>query len=137
MNPSLSQLLATLLWIRLVESDESDDYLDSKYNTTDFLPASRDALWRRFQAFISKAEEQITAKMGSGWASIDDFYTGGSSGGFHVEHDYIMTVNRTGCGFWDRSDWAEPVGDILDALAKQETEIKVYVDDHGKLEIDC
>jgi hypothetical protein len=134
MNPSLSRLLATLLF---VESDESEEYLDLKYDTTDFLPASRDALWRRFQAFISKAEEQITAKMGSSWTSIDDFYTGGGSGGLHVEHDYIMTVNRTGCGFWEKGDWAEPVGDILDALAKQETEIHVHVNDHGKLEIDC
>lgn len=131
MNPSLQQLAATLLWS---ETDDDDTPLDHEYDTSDFEPSSLDKLHLKFQTFLSKAEAEVTKLKGSDWASIDDFYTGSATGGFYLEHDYILTVNRHGCGFWEKSDWDPEVGKILTDLAHQEKGIHCFTDhvDHGR-----
>lgn len=133
MNPSLQHLAATILWS---ENDNSTpcggEPLDKNFGIQDFDPESLSALSRQFQAFISKAEAAITEATGSDWTFIDEFYTGPSSSEFQTEHDYIMTVNGHGCGFWEESDWEPGVGKILTKLAKQDPEIHAYTED-GKV----
>jgi hypothetical protein len=135
MNPSLQQLAVTLLWS---ESDESTpqggEPFDKNYSVHDIDSESLGKLHQSFQAFVTKAEAEITKIKGSDWSSIDDFYTGSASGGFYLEHDYILTVNGHGCGFWEKSDWEPEVGKILTDLARQEKEIHCFTDhvDHGR-----
>ena len=128
MNPSLQQLALTLLWS---ENDNSTpqggEPFDSNYDVYDIDKASLDQLHKKFQAFVDKAEVEITQLKGSDWSSIDDFYIGSGTGGFYLEHDYIMTVNGHGCGFWEEYDWEPEVGKILTKLAKQDPEIHCFV----------
>lgn len=124
MNPSLQQLAATLLRSETDNSDPSGGKpLDANFAVSDFDKESLSKLHQRFQAFVSKAEAEITKIKGSDWSSIDDFYTGSGFGGFYLEHDYIMTVNGHGCGFWEKHDWEPEVGKILTDLARQEKEL--------------
>lgn len=136
MNPSLQQLAVTLLWS---ESDGSTpqggEPFDRNYSVCDIDKTSLDKLHQKFQAFVNKAEDKITKLKGSDWSSIDDFYTGSGTGGFYLEHDYILTVNRHGCGFWEESDWEPEVGRILTDLAHQEQEINCYAQD-GKVYVE-
>lgn len=44
-------------------------------------------------------------------------------------HDFWLTRNGHGCGFWD-GDWPE-VGDKLTAIAKQFPEVTAYLGDDG------
>jgi hypothetical protein len=45
-------------------------------------------------------------------------------------HDFILTRNGHGCGFWD-GRWNDPWGDKLTKLAEQFGEIDAYVGDDG------
>ena len=50
----------------------------------------------------------------------------------HAGHDFALTRNRHGVGFWD-GDW--PVyGDLLTKLAHSFGEIELYVSDEGEIE---
>ena len=44
-----------------------------------------------------------------------------------------MTANGHGVGFWEKSDWPEEVGNILDKLARKYGEIHADVGDNGKI----
>lgn len=134
MNPSLQHLATTILWSETDNSTPSGgEFLDRNYGIQDFDPESLAALSQKFQAFVSKAEAVITEATGlADWRSIDEFYIGPSSSDYQTEHDYIMTVNGHGCGFWETHDWEPGVGAILTKLAKQESEIHAFAQD-GKV----
>ena len=133
MNPSLKELVVTLL---CTESDESTpsggELLDKNYGAEDFDPESLAKLQKQFQAFILKAETAIKKATGSETFSIDDFYIGSGRSAFQVEHDYIMTINGYGCGFWEKSDWEPKIGGILTEIARQDKEIHAYAE-NGKV----
>ena len=50
----------------------------------------------------------------------------------YAGHDFWLTRNGHGCGFWD-GDWEERVGEILTASAKSFGELSVYLGDDGKI----
>ena len=47
-----------------------------------------------------------------------------------VGHDFWLTRNRHGAGFWD-GDWPEPEATQLDEASKKAGEINLYVGDDG------
>lgn len=48
----------------------------------------------------------------------------------YAAHDWVLTRNGHGAGFWD-GDWAAPFGDLLTAICKAQGEIQGYVGDDG------
>lgn len=50
----------------------------------------------------------------------------------YAGHDFWLTRNGHGCGFWD-GDWEEPAATKLTNLAKQFGELSVYLGDDGKI----
>ncbi len=51
---------------------------------------------------------------------------------YHVAHDFWLTRNRHGAGFWD-GDYPKPVDTLLTELAHSYGECDLYVGDDGKL----
>ena len=51
----------------------------------------------------------------------------------YAAHDFILTRNGHGAGFWD-GDWNEPIATKLTDLCKKFGEIEVYLSDDGLLE---
>lgn len=47
-------------------------------------------------------------------------------------HDFWLTRNGHGCGFWD-GDWIEPAASTLDAASKAAGEVNLYVGDDGRI----
>ena len=47
-------------------------------------------------------------------------------------HDFWLTRNGHGAGFWD-GDWREPYGIALDKLAKSFGEVSLYLGDDGRI----
>jgi hypothetical protein len=47
-------------------------------------------------------------------------------------HDFLLTRNGHGCGFWD-GDWPEEAGERLTAAAEKCGEFNLYVGDDGLL----
>ena len=49
----------------------------------------------------------------------------------YAAHDFILTRNGHGVGFWDDGRWTEPWGDKLTALAESFGELESYLGDDG------
>ena len=65
--------------------------------------------------------------------TIEKATVGGSTNNWeHAGHDFWLTRNGHGCGFWD-GDWSEPAGALLDQAAKAFKEITLETGDNGKL----
>ncbi len=47
----------------------------------------------------------------------------------YMAHDWILTRNRTGCGFWEADRWAEEFRQPLTDLCHRQGEIEVYLGD--------
>lgn len=48
-------------------------------------------------------------------------------------HDFWLTRNHHGAGFWDDSDWEKSVGSILTKISHEFSNIDILMDDNDKL----
>lgn len=124
-NPTARALAETLLWS---ETDENSEPLDLNYTIQDFDEDSLNRLYIKFEKF----KEQATEKIEEDCEDLEDFYL--SSHPDPVEHDFILTANHHGAGFWD-GDWMKGVEKILTDAAHAVGEINVYVGDDKQLYI--
>jgi hypothetical protein len=131
LNPTAEALLETLLWST---TDEFGNPLDRDFRASDFSEEDVQKLYGEFQKFVSIVEKQISEKVGDSWDCIDDFYDLMQPTQNQAEHDYILTRNGRGCGFYD-GDWAREVAFILAEAAQDQGEITPYIGDDGKLYI--
>lgn len=121
--------LITALWS---SSDESDEYggvpLDHNYDLSDISEeaiASAVADCARFQAENHYTLEQAiyTGKVKCG-PDFDEMERAG--------HDFWLTRNHHGAGFWD-GDWPEPYAQQLTDAAQRFREVDLYVGDDGRI----
>ena len=54
----------------------------------------------------------------------------------HVAHDWMLTRQQTGVGFWEPDRYAPDMGKKLTDLAETYSELYVFVDENGNLEAD-
>ena len=52
----------------------------------------------------------------------------------YAAHDFILTRNHHGAGFWD-GDWADPWGNQLTVLAHSYPQLETYLDDDDVLRV--
>lgn len=113
---NINQLVTTLLWS---SNDDDGNPLDSgDYEASEELKTS---LAADFQEFLDSLPEGFGA---------EDHYTGSGNVENMLEHDYILTRNHHGAGFWD-GDWGKEMGNTLTELAQRKPEIEAYVGDDG------
>jgi hypothetical protein len=112
-NPRLSacaqQYLETALWS---SSDEDGSPLDDQFDVSDFAPEA-----------IQQAEKDCLDFLSTN--DVGDLDEG------DVGHDFWLTRNRHGAGFWDRGLGA--LGDRLTKAAHAYGECDIYLGDDGKL----
>jgi len=117
--------LVCALWASNDESDESGgEPLDANYEIEDFAPEAIErakADCARFQAEQAAALASATCTAAHECTDLE--YAG---------HDFWLTRNGHGCGFWD-GDWSEPEASALTAAAKSFGEIHPYVSDDGSI----
>ena len=77
----------------------------------------------KFEADCVKFEAESDAIFGAHGLHANDY---------HVAHDFWLTRNRHGAGFWD-GDYPEPLGKLLTELAHSYGECYLYIGDDGKL----
>ena len=104
------QYLETALWSSM---DDSDIPLDSSYTTDDIAPETLIALRADCDAFYDANQETI------------DKYDAETCG-----HDFWLTRNGHGAGFWD-GDYPNEDGDKLTAASKIYGGVNLYVGDDG------
>jgi hypothetical protein len=50
-------------------------------------------------------------------------------------HNFWLTRNGHGAGFWGSDDYTNEVGDILSKISEKFGEVDIYIGDDGKVEI--
>jgi hypothetical protein len=113
--------LATVLWS---ESDESTpqggEPLDKNYDQDDFDAEGLKKQREQCQQFVDKNKEIIEKLIENGHEMST------------IMHDFWLTRNGHGAGFWD-GDYPEPVGEVLTDSARTFGDVAVYVGDDNTL----
>ena len=99
--------------------------LDEKYDSDDIAPEARKAMEKDCEKFIAENETALgdyEEKIGRNWEYSESEEAG---------HDFWLTRNGHGAGFWDRG-----IGETGDTLTEASTgfgEVDLYAGDDGKL----
>lgn len=108
-DPTLRAYLEAALW---ASTDDAGDPLDDNYSIDDIADEA-----------IRQAEDEVDEFAEKAGDMLDDFNSE------DVGHNFWLTRNRHGAGFWD-GDF-EPYGDALTELAHDFGESDAYVGDDG------
>lgn len=115
MDPFTLAYIEAALWSSNDESDDSGGKpLDENYNVEDIAPETRDRMIADCVGFQERFAEQIGSKTEQ------------------AGHDFWLTRNGHGAGFWD-GDWPEPAATELTDGSKEYGETYLYVGDDGKI----
>jgi hypothetical protein len=108
----------------LWSSTDEDEYpLDRNYTVDDIHPDSLALMRKDCEQFIQENMQDLLT-----WRCHR--YSVEEMGG----HDFWLTRNGHGSGFWD-GDWEKEVGKRLTKASKQFGEQYLYVDDNGKVRV--
>ena len=122
-NPEtiLTAYLECALWASTDESTESGgEPLDQNYSILDFTTHARRDAMRDIRAFL-----RLTAEIDSSAWSDEQ-----------LGHDFWLTRNGHGAGFWDRGFAPAPIGQALTKHAKSFGECYPFVTPRGKIAIE-
>lgn len=111
----LRQYLVTALWSE-TDYDNDDEPFDKNHTITDFADEALEKATKDCNSFMEKNEEYL---LNAG----DDEQNG---------HDFWLTRNGHGAGFWDRG-YSKEVSDHLTAACEKYGEIHIARGDDGKL----
>lgn len=103
------------LWSSMDESNDQGGHpLDKNYSASDIAPAT-----------LAKMVADCKAFQGANWNDI-------SSDPKRAGHDFWLTRNGHGAGFWD-GDWPKAVGKRLTQDSKAYGEFNLYVGDDKRI----
>lgn len=100
-------------------TDGDGDNLDKYYDSSDIAESEINRIQEQCHAFLTRPE---VVKLAEDWGR-DEYRSAG--------HDFFLTRNGHGAGFWD-GDWGDD-GDTLTAAAKSFGESEPYVGDDGEI----
>lgn len=115
--------VAALLWSSLETSNEdgSEFYLDKDYGPEDIAPEAMAKIQADCAKFIAENEENILTWKGGKYSAEE-----------MAGHDFLLTRNRHGSGFWD-GDWGKDIGEKLTEASHKFREMNAYVGDDDKI----
>lgn len=103
------------------------DAMDSHYSEADLSPEALTRMLVDCAKFEAEQGETIRAAIATGEIMPGDGDPRGTAA-----HDFWLTRNGHGAGFWD-GDWPEPMADTLTQAAKAFGECNLYAGDDGRL----
>lgn len=108
------------------------DYLDSEYTVYDIDQESVDEQIKQIDAFLNTAKPYFVEALDD-----EDPYSSRELDMEGILHDFLLTRNHHGAGFWDGDyeQYQEGLGDTLTKLADTFGEITAYNGDDGKVYI--
>lgn len=117
----LQSYVAAALWSSTCKEDEDDEDdqgdtpMDSLYNEDDIHPDTLELMKKDCEKFLNDNEDDIDGRYSD------------------AGHDFWLTRNGHGVGFWEKPDWPEEEGERLTEAAKSFGECYLYVGDDGKV----
>ena len=119
--------IRALLWSSMDESTEGGGRpMDENYSESDLAPATLEAIERDTAAFQEKNAKSLAWAYKHGQNNKGGEYTAANAG-----HDYALSRNGHGAGYFDRD--MGKVGDKLQEAAAEDGEFQLYVGDDGKV----
>lgn len=109
----VDQYIETALWS---STDEDGNPLDRRFDEHGFAKNSLRLMKQSAESFYRAHQSDISSDPG------------------RAGHDFWLTRNRHGAGFWD-GDWPEVVGKRLTKAAHQAGEANLYIGDDGKVHL--
>lgn len=122
MNVFTAAYIEAALWS---STDDQGDPLDRDYNDDDLAPETLARMEADCREFYVAQGELLTSENCNNAAYGVDSYAG---------HDFWLTRNRHGAGFWD-GGWREPAAEALSDAAHAYGECNLYVGDDGLIYI--
>lgn len=119
MRAFLDAYIQTALWSTMDDRTVGSP-LDDNYGPEDLAPETLAAMRRDCEAFVHANADDIDAWEGQGDADA------------RAGHDFWLTRNGHGAGFWD-GDWPEPQASRLTAASEVAGEVYLYVGDDGRI----
>ena len=117
--------METALWSSHDESDDSGgNPMDENYSTGDIADECYESMKADCRKFFKENYEVMDEADGPSGPDYDEWG--------HMGHDFWLTRNGHGAGFWD-GDYSEPHGDLLDEAAKSFGEIDLYIGDDNTI----
>ena len=89
--------------------------MDDNYGADDLAPETLNEMREDALDFMQESMEDI-------WENIS-----------LAGHDFWLTRNRHGAGFWEKGDWPEDAGQRLTKSSEAFGEYNLYVGDDGKI----
>lgn len=107
--------IAAALWASPDESDgNGGNSIDNNYGLDDLAPKALKAMQDDCRKFLEECSEWIEADPNNGFDQAG--------------HDFWLTRNGHGCGFWEPDDWTQPWADKLDKASVAFGECYLYVE---------
>lgn len=122
MNTFLSSYIGTALWSSHLDNG---DPMDCEYDEVDLAPETLAQMEKDCDLFWEKASKLITDPD----LDLEDFLNVPDR---IIAHDFWLTRNRHGAGFWD-GDHPKPIGSLLTEIAHSFGEVNLYIGDNGKI----
>jgi len=115
--------IETALW---AETDDNERPLDDNYGPTDLDKESRQKMEADCRSFLAQVEAAEIDLDEANLLNRDTYEQAG--------HDFWLTRNGHGAGFWD-GDWEKEAGKKLTDMAHAFGSSDIYVSDDGQLYI--
>ena len=115
----LNSYLSALIWS---ETDEHGDPLDAEHGISDLTTHAQAQSQSDVDSFLSTHAEDIRKALSTGY-TLDN-----------VGHDFALTRNHHGAGFWDRG--LGSLGIALTAASDPFGEAHLFVDADGRLDLE-
>jgi len=116
--------VAAMLWSSNDESTpEGGEPFDANYSESDLAPEAIETIETDCRAFFAAHSDLFTPEHCLRRNSTEEAQAG---------HDFWLTRNHHGSGFWD-GDWAEPAAQILTDAAHAFGELNPYLGDDGRI----
>lgn len=134
-NQVTDHYLVAALWTSEEDGDDGDDEspyrLDGSQSIYDFAPEARARAQADLTKFLTDARPLLDQARSTGYGQAS-----GDESGFlgQVGHDFWLTRNGHGAGFWDRQELEENnLGRNLSKVASRFGEVTVEAGDDGKV----
>ena len=108
-------------------ADDDGEHLDTNYTAEENAPDSLAQMRRDVERFLGLDGDETTAAMM--FEDVREFALAARVYLPSVGHDFWLTRNRHGVGFWDRG--AGDIGEYLTERAQRFAEVNLYVGDDG------
>ena len=130
---SLNEFFAAYVEAALWSSTDDDGKpLDKNHGVDDIAPETLDKMRADCAAFLNHRLGGRLIEIAERLEAEGKYLCPGRCGVIeYAGHDFFMTRNGAGVGFWEEGDWPKGMGKALDELAKGFGTFDLYVGDDG------